>query len=116
MKQEIEDGPLEGKSLLLLSSCNFPFFEAVWDAAKRSEGIIALRKRAYWAFKKAKGDPWKYSVYVDLISKDGSEWTKISTMTERRCIMELAKAGWVAESSGEERFVPEKHQLFLLYA
>ena len=39
---------------------------------------------------------------VDIVSEDGKKWTKVSTITERKVIYDLAKAGWVHESSDEE--------------
>lgn len=45
---------------------------------------------------------------MDIVSKDGLEWTKVSSITEKRIIWDLAKSGWVAESSGEESEGPEE--------
>jgi len=46
---------------------------------------------------------------VDIVSKGGLEWTKVSSITEKRIIWDLAKSGWVAESSGEESDVPDEN-------
>jgi hypothetical protein len=43
-----------------------------------------------------------YSAVVDIVSQDGLEWIKVSSTTEKRIIWDLAKAGWVGESSSEE--------------
>jgi hypothetical protein len=48
-----------------------------------------------------------YSAVVDIVSQDGLEWVKVSSITEKRIIWDLAKAGWVGESSSEESEDPE---------
>jgi hypothetical protein len=39
---------------------------------------------------------------VDIVSQNGSEWIKVSSITEKRVLMDLAKAGWVGDSSSDE--------------
>lgn len=36
---------------------------------------------------------------VDIVAKDGEEWVKVSTLTEKRILFDLAKSGWVAGDS-----------------
>ena len=37
------------------------------------------------------------SVLVDIVARDGEEWVKVSTVTERRLLFEIAEAGWIQD-------------------
>mgnify|MGYP003310335516 CR=1 FL=1 len=115
------------KTAHTLRSSNFPFYAAVWDAAKQCEGVIALEKRFHWAAGQSRkripgsgsGSPsgtsspapgsqdgktqkqhkGRTSVLVDIVAKDGLEWVKVSTLTEKRMLFDIAKAGWVGSDS-----------------
>lgn len=96
-----------------LRSSNLPFYETVWSTAKESTGVTAFSKRFYWnppprAVKSADGvqppkpttrKPKQYSALVDIVAQNGSEWIKVSTITETRLLFELAKQGWERASS-----------------
>jgi hypothetical protein len=77
---------------------------------------VALEKRFYWTTdKKPNGNvnsenivnPQKsrYNVLVDIVAQDGSEWVKVSTLTEKRLLFDMAKAGWLGDSSSEGSYV-----------
>ncbi|KAE9372305.1 hypothetical protein N431DRAFT_545000 [Stipitochalara longipes BDJ] len=105
--------PTLPKTIHGLRTTNLPFFEAVWSTAKTCTSLTALNKRFYW---RPGPDPTyvnvqvappgprdrAYSTLVDVVAQGGLEWVKVSSVTEKRIIWDLAKAGWVAESSGEE--------------
>lgn len=109
----VEANPEEERINHTLRSSNLPFFEMVWTTAKLSTGIIAFSKRFYWtpptrATKHAHDvQPPKptarklkqYSALVDIVSDNGAEWIKVSTITETRLLFELAKQGWEQASS-----------------
>ncbi|KAH0562692.1 hypothetical protein GP486_002635 [Trichoglossum hirsutum] len=95
------------KTVHTLRSSNLPFYEAVWAAAKRSTGLIAFNKRFYWdetaddikAINTRISDrtPVKTrrrNVLVDIVTRGGLEWVKVSTITETRLLFDMAKAGW----------------------
>lgn len=105
-----------------LRSSNLPFYEAVWAIAKSSQGVTALGKRMYIA-PKARGTQQaihnnqlpskepppnmkqfaKKGVLVDVVAENGLEWIKVSTITERRLLFEMAKEGWETYAgSGDE--------------
>lgn len=101
------------KTIHGLRTTNLSFFEAVWSTAKTCTDLIALNKRFYWLPGRhptlvngqvAPPGPRDrtYSTVVDIVAQGGLEWVKVSSVTEKRIIWDLAKAGWVAESSGEE--------------
>ena len=102
-----EDEQQKPKRLHVLRSSNLPFYEAIWETAKTSQGVTALGKRMY---SKAPGIPSRNaaqndratnkSALVDLVSDDGLMWTKISIATEKRLLFDIAKEGW--EGYGDE--------------
>ncbi|KAF4636789.1 hypothetical protein G7Y89_g1289 [Cudoniella acicularis] len=96
-----------------LRSSNFLFYATVWATAKTCVGIAALSRRFYWIPEKTTSNVngnsttpvtrrKSHSVVVDIVCRDGLEWVKVSSNTEKRIIWDLAKAGWVGDSSGEE--------------
>lgn len=103
-----EEGDAE--NLQVLYSSNLSFYEAVWTAAKGCHGVKAFRKRLHWgeeagsrasrsrrreeAVKDKSGNLKQSSVFIDIIAEDGLEWIKVSTVTEKRLIHEMAKEGW----------------------
>ncbi|EON69583.1 hypothetical protein W97_08843 [Coniosporium apollinis CBS 100218] len=89
-----------------LDSSNLKFYEAVWAAAKQSSGLLGLRRWFYGApmqsskAKVKKGD--RSAVLVDVVTKRGSEWIKVSTTTQKRVLFDLAKQGWQNGYSSDE--------------
>jgi hypothetical protein len=124
------DLELEKRLLHALRSSNLPFYQSVWDIAKGTcSGLAALGKRFYWdedqqqqfqaeeeqetkkATEKSGGatrqgvkQPNKdkrNSVFVDIVSDDGSEWVKVSTVTQDRLLFEMAKNCWEWEADSD---------------
>jgi len=105
--------PTLPKTIHGLRTSNLPYFEAVWSTAKTCTSLTALNKRFYWL---PGSDPTyvnvhvappgprdrAYSTLVDIVAQDGLEWVKVSSITEKRIIWDMAKAGWVADSSDED--------------
>lgn len=102
----------EEKAYQYLVSSNLLFFEALWAAAKRTSGLLCFRKNFF--FNKATHNSQganqggslgnskvscrapgpKAVALVDIVSCDGLEWTKVSTISEKRLLFDLAKLGW----------------------
>lgn len=114
---EEEEQEVEPRLMHALRSTNLPFYETVWQIARRScTGLVAFGKRFYWdgdgvvedEGKKRPNKDKRKSVFVDIVADDGLEWVKVSTISETRLLFEMAKKGWEADSdaeSGEERTV-----------
>lgn len=124
------DPDLEKRLRHAMRSSNLPFYQAVWNIAKGScEGLVALGKRFYWdsearmaefkrktatgkegssggGEKKPSKDKRK-SVFVDVVSDDGEEWVKVSTISETRLLFEMAKKGW--ERDSEDEYLSDEH-------
>lgn len=74
------------------------------DAAKSTTGLVSFNKRCYWESLPARNTkklekPKKRGVLVDVVAEDGEQWLKVSTVTEKRLLFELAKQGWEAADS-----------------
>ncbi|KAF2276411.1 uncharacterized protein EI97DRAFT_38680 [Westerdykella ornata] len=104
----------EEKAKHYIVSSNLVYYEALWDAAKRSSGLLAFRKYFFWNRREeghrpkglslAKGGQTKgkSSALVDIVAGDGLEWIRVSTCSEKRLIFELAKLGWQNDSDSDE--------------
>ncbi|KIY03767.1 uncharacterized protein Z520_00458 [Fonsecaea multimorphosa CBS 102226] len=120
----------ETPQLHALRSSNLPFYEAVWHTAKSCRHITALGKKMYFAGKHSAADgksrrekmvsrtevlrdAQKKETLVDIIADNGLQWIKISTLTEKRLLFEMAKEGWEKygdfddDSDTEDAHVPE---------
>jgi hypothetical protein len=63
----------------LLTTSNLPFLEAIWNTAKNFFAITGLRR---------------HGSLVDIYAEGGLKWIKVSTVPEKRLLMEMAKQGW----------------------
>ncbi|KAI4124465.1 MAG: hypothetical protein LQ338_004783 [Usnochroma carphineum] len=99
--------PDSERTIHTLRSSNLPFHTAVWDTAKTCSGLVAFTKRFYWdaspsrSSKRSQGSK-RRSALVDIVSQDGQQWIKVSTITETRLLFELAKAGWEGADSASD--------------
>jgi hypothetical protein len=95
----------EAKQTHSLRSSNLPFYEAVWTAAKRCNGVRALGRRLYWekdgtSLGRVSEPPRKQnkkhmnSALVDIVADNGLKWVKISIVSAKRLLFEMAKEGW----------------------
>lgn len=117
--EDLNDSEVESMDQIVASS-NLPFLESVWNAAKSTTGLVALQKRFYYGnavpksgavsrrkAHKSAGDSRAGTVkvgksLVDVVAKDGSEWIKVSLITNHRMLMDKAREGWGGYSSDEE--------------
>ncbi|KAF2429804.1 hypothetical protein EJ08DRAFT_268477 [Tothia fuscella] len=64
----------------LVGTSNFSFVEAIWNIAKSRSAISVIHSPSYPA--------------VDIVAQNGLQWIKVSTMAEKRLLMDMAKQGW----------------------
>ncbi|OAP63071.1 hypothetical protein AYL99_02298 [Fonsecaea erecta] len=132
--QSILNNPIEqdeeSPQLHSLRSSNLPFYEAVWNTAKSCRHITALGKKMHFTGKYSAAseknreenlvswtdvsrDVQKKETLVDVIADNGLQWIKISTLTEKRLLFEMAKEGWEkygdfgGDSDVEDGHIPE---------
>ena len=106
-----DENDQESPQLHVLKSSNLPFYESVWNVAMTCSGITALSKRVYppandvssTALPPSSGARGKHmspkgqgskGVLVDVVADSGLEWVKVSTLSEKRLLFEIAKEGW----------------------
>ena len=99
----------EEKARHFIVSSNLLYYEALWNAAKRSSGLQAFRKYFYWDKKnrnttKGKGgaSKGKTNALADIVADEGSQWLRVSTLSEKRLLFDLAKLGWMNDSDSDE--------------
>lgn len=109
-----------------LSSTNITSYEAQWAAVKRCRGIVALRQtfsRQPPAIRRARkrGDAaaatrelspgskikahvkkTQDGVLVDAVVENGAEWLKVSAVSERQLLFQMARQGWQNDSSDSD--------------
>ncbi|KXJ95677.1 hypothetical protein Micbo1qcDRAFT_157700, partial [Microdochium bolleyi] len=105
-----------------IHSTNLPFLEAVWDTAKRARDIVKMR-HAVSSKKPRKqllapgtrivrleGDSRASrdcNIIIDLVADSGHSWYKVSSMTNKRLLYDMAKeAIYCGDSSGDESDSP----------
>jgi len=109
----------EEKARHYIVSSNLLYYEALWSAAKRSSGLQGFRKYFFWArhtvpagqntskgLSLAKGSQAKSkaktAALVDIVAGEGMEWIRVSTVSEKRLLFDLAKLGWINDSDSDE--------------
>lgn len=117
LKKIVNSGKTEEKVRHFIVSSNLTYYEALWSAAKRSCGLQAFRKYYFWDRHKApagkrtlkglslgKGGvgKGKTAALVDIVADEGREWIRVSTVSEKRIIFDLAKLGWVNDSDSDD--------------
>ncbi|KAK6954038.1 hypothetical protein Daesc_004000 [Daldinia eschscholtzii] len=98
-------------------STNLPFLEPVWDTAKRSRDVVRLRCAVSTGpFKKpilapgtrivrtqGESQPFRSgSFIIDVIADGGHSWYKVSSMTNKRLLFDLAKEAIFCGDSDED--------------
>ncbi|USP81859.1 uncharacterized protein yc1106_09133 [Curvularia clavata] len=107
----------EEKARHYIVSSNLLYYEALWSAAKRSRGLQSFRKYFFWdrhtapagkhttkglSLSKGSQTKNKTAALVDIVAEEGSEWIRVSTVSEKRILFDLAKLGWVNDPDSDE--------------
>lgn len=107
----------EEKARHYIVSSNLLYYEALWGAAKRSRGLQSFRKYFFWdrhtapagkhttkglSLSKGSQTKNKTAALVDIVAEEGSEWIRVSTVSEKRILFDLAKLGWVNDLDSDE--------------
>ncbi|KAF2111463.1 hypothetical protein BDV96DRAFT_182965 [Lophiotrema nucula] len=105
----------EEKARHNIVSSNLVYYEALWDAAKRSSGLLNFRRAFYWNHprkvpKGSKPGSGKAAL-VDVVASDGIEWIRVATLSEKRLLFDLAKQGWQNDSDDEDEEMADARPL-----
>ncbi|KAG8632148.1 hypothetical protein KVT40_001288 [Elsinoe batatas] len=111
----------DSASMQKIVSSNLPFLATIWHCAKSTSGLVAMQKRFYFGEYVERNSPARGGrrgrgrrrgpgnhmvkpgkALVDVVSKEGLEWIKVSLVTNHRMIMDKAREGWAGDSSEED--------------
>ena len=78
---------------------NLPSYALIWATAKRARSVTAFRQwfRLHPYLSKRSGAhklKAAQRALVDIVADDGEEWIKVSSVTKRRLLFDVAKEGW----------------------
>ncbi|KAH9871205.1 hypothetical protein IAQ61_005384 [Plenodomus lingam] len=117
LKKLISTNLDEEKARHYIVSSNLLYYEALWSAAKRSSGLQSFRKYFFWdrhkapggkntmkglSLKKGSQQKGKTAALVDIVAEEGMEWIRVSTVSEKRILFDLAKLGWMNDSDSDD--------------
>ncbi|KUI62788.1 hypothetical protein VP1G_09912 [Cytospora mali] len=85
----------DNKDIAVIMGCGLSSHQEQWDAIKRTHGLLALRRRFS---EKAS----KLGQTVDAVVENGIEWVKVSIVTEKKLIYQMAQEGWHPDDSTED--------------
>lgn len=106
----------EEKARHYIVSSNLLYYEALWSAAKRATGLQSFRKYFFWdrhtalagtskGLGLAKGGgqaKGKTAALADIVAEEGMQWIRVSTVSEKRLLFDLAKLGWMNDSDSDD--------------
>lgn len=85
----------DNKAKATIEGCGLTTHQAQWDAIKRTHGLLSFRRRF-----SGKGD--KLGPTIDAVIQNGTEWIKVSIVTEKKLLYQMAQEGWHPDDSSEE--------------
>lgn len=83
------------KDTSIIQGCGLNSHQEQWDAIKRTHGLMAFRRRF-------SGNSTKLGTTVDAVVENGTEWVKVSVVTEKKLIYQMAQEGWNPDDSTDE--------------
>ncbi|KAK7709185.1 hypothetical protein SLS64_000205 [Diaporthe eres] len=83
------------KDKAIIQGCGLNSHQEQWDAIKRTHGLMAFRRRF-------SGNSTKLGTTVDAVVENGTEWVKVSVVTEKKLIYQMAQEGWNPDDSTDE--------------
>lgn len=99
---EVDDGDdaisreeRDNKDIAVIMGCGLNSHQEQWDAIKRAHGLLALRRRF-------SGKASELGQTIDAVVENGTEWIKVSIVTEKKLIYQMAQEGWHPDDSEED--------------
>lgn len=85
----------DNKDRIVIQGCGFTPLQQQWDVIKRTHGLLAFRRRFA-------GKTGKLGPTIDAVVEDGTEWLRVSTVTQKKLIYQIAQEGWHPDDSSDE--------------
>lgn len=85
----------DSKDKAVIMGCGLSTHQAQWDAIKRTHGLLAFRRRF-------SGKGGKLGPTIDAVVQNGTEWIKVSIVTEKKLLYQMAQEGWHPEDSDDD--------------
>lgn len=82
----------DNKDIAVIMGCGLNSYQEQWDAIKRAHGLLAFRRR--FSDKAS-----KLGQMVDAVVRNGTEWIKVSIVTEKKLVYQMAQEGWHPDDS-----------------
>lgn len=114
LKKLLNDNIPEHKKNNYIASSNLVYYESLWKVAKQCSGLVSFRKYFFWnrikeghgpkGISLAKGGltKGKSAALVDIVAQEGREWIRVSSISEKRLLFDLAKMGWQNDSDDSD--------------
>lgn len=83
------------KDTAIIQGCGLNPHQEQWDAIKRTHGLMAFRRRF-------SGNSAKLGTTIDAVVENGTEWVKVSVVTEKKLIYQMAQEGWNPDDSTDD--------------
>jgi hypothetical protein len=74
---------------------------------KKNQSTKILGQQKGLSFAKSNKTRGKNAALVDIVAAEGTEWVRVSTVSEKRLLFELAKLGWQNDSDSDDGDVVE---------
>lgn len=85
----------DNKDKGVILGCGLATHQEQWDAIKRAHGLLSFRRRFA-------GKDGKLGPTIDAVVENGTEWLKVSNLTEKKLIYQMAQEGWHPDDSSDE--------------
>lgn len=78
-----------------LENCGLIPHQVLWNAIKRTHGLLAFRRRF-------SGSNGKLGPTIDAVVENGVEWFKVLTVNEKKLHIQMAEEGWHPDDSSDD--------------
>lgn len=92
---EIAREEQDTKDTIKLENCGLIPHQVMWDAIKRTHGLLAFRRRF-------SGTNGKLGPTIDAVVENGVEWFKVLTVNEKKLHIQMAEEGWHPDDSSDD--------------
>lgn len=83
------------KDTIKIENCGLIPHQVLWDAIKRTHGLLAFRRRF-------SGINGKLGPTIDAVVENGVEWFKVLTVNEKKLHIQMAEEGWHPDDSSDD--------------